>query len=339
MSKVTTTYDNTLKEKIFIIKGEEGYARSTDCILTELYTNNGERRTDWNTSLDAMKLEFRIDVLRDVGASQVVLYDNDTTIGVYDFDTNAHSIDLKYESEEEDNRIELSYDMEHHLYAKYMGNKQCMKSQSQSYIIDEPMPDKFKCELVFTDEYGEDLTIFDYDTAPEIHLGIKLVAESHISGNTIQIYDNDELIVETTTDSEGAIAFALYKSPLVDNGLHKLKAKFGGSNYLESKSATVDISVGYQVTIEESPQYRVNNEPIDIVAKVESYLGNLPSTRTSTSAYEVRGATNSSIAYPDEEGYLYFNDVLLNSQTFRVKQFSMILIMFPKFRLYLLQIM
>lgn len=319
MAKITTTYDSTLKEKVFIIKGEEAYARTTDCVLTELFTNNGERRTDWNSSLDNMKLELRIDVLRDVGASQVVLYDNDITLGVFDLDTNSHQIDLKYESGTEDNRIELAYDIEHNIYAKYMGNKQCLKSQSQSYKVFEPMPDKFKCELEFFDEYGGELPL-EYDQVREIPVMVKLSSdEEDVSGETIKIYDNDELIVEYQTDSSGEILFPIGGSTLIPQGLHKLTAVFEGTQYLESKTTRVDISVGYKVTVEECPYYVVNGEPINIVAKVESYLGNPPfPTSIADGHFVVRGATDSPIEIPNENGYLYFNDVVLNRQYFSV---------------------
>lgn len=323
MSKVTTTYDNTLKEKIFIVKGEEGYARSTDCILTELYTNNGERRNDWDTSLDYMKLEFRIDVLRDVGASQVVLYDNDTTIGVYDFDTNTHSIDLKYESPNEDNRLTFSYDVEHHIYAKYMGNKQCMKSQSQSYKLFEPMPDKFQCELAFIDMNGEVISLennnVDYDSVRYIPLGVQLTAQSYVAGNNIKIYDGDNLLVEGNTDSEGIFEFPLENDgSFLENRAYHLKAFFEGSQYLESKTTNVSISVGYVVSVEEYPSVRINNEPIDIVAKVQSYLGNPPSTRFSNAPYTVRGDSQGNYEFPDTEGYLYFTNIMLNRPYFTV---------------------
>lgn len=315
MAKITTTYDSTLKEKVFIVKGEEAYARTTDCVLTELFTNNGERRSDWNDSIDNMKLEFRIDVLRDVGASQVVLYDNDITLGVFPLDTNSHRIDLKYEEDlGVDNRIELGYGIEHNIYAKYMGNKQCLKSQSQSYTLSEPIPSKYRTELIFTNEYGEELTTFDFDTAPEIRLGLILNAESHLDGNTIKIYDNDELIYEGETEGGGGLPFPLHRqlpSTNISKGLHRLKAVFEGNDYLESKTATVDLSVGYEVVIEECPFYRVNGEAIDIVAKVQSFLGNPPSTEFSTRPYTVRGAINTVVDYPTEDGLLHFNDVEL----------------------------
>lgn len=295
MSKVTTTYDNTLKEKIFIIKGEEGYARSTDCVLTELYTNGGERQPDWNTSLDNMKLEFRIDVLRDVGASQVVLYDNDTTIGVYDFDINTHSIDLKYEGGDEDNRIELAYDVEHHLYAKYMGNKQCLKSQSQSYHLFEPMPDAFKCELSFLDANDRVMnggTNSDYDMGDTIEFKVKLEADDYITGNTIEVYDGNTLVGEYTTDANGLtelIQIETYDSETYTHfsGLKKLSAKFNGTQYLEAKLVSTNVSVGYTVSVIEYPQYVVNSEPSQVIAEVESYNGNEPFAHMSENYYAV----------------------------------------------------
>ena len=58
MANLITTYDNTLKEKIFMLRGEEAYARSTDTVLEEIL-HDGERRSDWNSWIDAKKAMFK----------------------------------------------------------------------------------------------------------------------------------------------------------------------------------------------------------------------------------------------------------------------------------------
>ena len=129
MAKLITTYDSTLKEKVFVLKGEEAYAKSTDTVLTEL-----PREEDWNRYLDYMLIGFEVDVHRNIGESSIVLYDNDDVIDVIPFDLGSTSVRWeKYYDEDTgewvDNRMKLAYGVEHNIYAKYMGNKQCLKSQ------------------------------------------------------------------------------------------------------------------------------------------------------------------------------------------------------------------
>lgn len=276
MANIITSYDQTLKEKVFIVRGEEGYARTTDCMLTEIL-HNGERKSDWNTHLDYMLIEFRIDVVRDVGASEVVLYDNDVVLGVYPFDTNSHYIDLKFEDSEHDNRIMLNYDVEHNLYAKYMGNKQCLKSQSKTYSFYESMPDAYNCSLSLLESDGETPLSVNYDTGDTVAFKVKIDAETevgqeYVAGNDIEIYVDGVKLEDDYTTGIGGITSLIEIEDLPD-GLHKITARFNGTEYLAYSSQSIDISVGYIVTIEEYPPYVINNESFNALVKVVDYLG------------------------------------------------------------------
>lgn len=264
MAKLTTTYDATLKEKIFVLKGEEGYARSTDCILEEVL-HNGERRADWNTDIKAMKLEFHIDVLRDIGASYVTLYDNDDVIAVYDFDTNTHAIDLIYDEDTGiDNRIELNYDVEHHIYAKYMGNKQCLKSQSKSYMVSEPLPASYESSIEIEGD-----TLYNIDATAEFT--VRLVGADYYSDQEIVIYDNNTRVGTVRTDVNGEATVTIEN--LVE-GKHTLLARFVGTDHLSSAEESIDYSAGAILSIINYPSYQINAEHMDLTVKLIDYCNN-----------------------------------------------------------------
>lgn len=264
MAKLTTTYDATLKEKIFILKGEEGYARSTDCILEEVL-HNGERRADWNTDIKAMKLEFHIDVLRDIGASYVTLYDNDDVIAVYDFDTNTHAIDLVYdETTGTDNRIQLNYDVEHHIYAKYMGNKQCLKSQSKSYMVSEPLPTGYESSIEIEGD-----TLYNVDDTAEFT--IRLVGADYYSDQEIVIYDNNTRVGTVITDVNGEATVTIEN--LVE-GKHTLLARFIGTDHLSSAEESIEYSAGAILSIIDYPSYQINTEHMNLTVKLIDYCNN-----------------------------------------------------------------
>ena len=261
MAQLTTTYSKELKEKIFILKGEEGYARTTDTLLDEIL-HNGERLSDWNTHKEYMLLEFRIDVLRDLGASQIVLYDNDEVIGVYDFAVGTHTIEFKYTSPTNDTRLKLEYGIEHNIYARYMGNKQCLKSTSKKYNFYEPVPERFESSISFS---GLDT---NYDTGDDVEFTATLSAYQ-VNNKTLNVYVNDTKYGEVTTDANGTASVSI--TDLTD-GKHTVSVEYMGGQYSTSTSKIKDISVGYVVEIIDHSDYVINNSPSEVSVYAHDYL-------------------------------------------------------------------
>lgn len=261
MAQLTTTYSKELKEKIFILKGEEGYARTTDTLLDEIL-HNGERLSDWNTHKEYMLLEFRIDVLRDLGASQIVLYDNDEVIGVYDFEVGTHTIEFKYTSPLDDTRLKLEYGIEHNIYARYMGNKQCLKSTSKKYSFYEPIPERFESSISFS---GLDT---NYDTGDDVEFTATLSAYQ-VDNKTLNVYVNDTKYGEVTTDVNGTASVSI--TDLTDDK-YTISVEYMGGQYSTSASKIKDISIGYVVEIIAHSDYVINNSPSEVSVYAHDYL-------------------------------------------------------------------
>ena len=273
MAQLNTIYDKDLKEKIFILKGEERYARTTDCILEEITHESGAdvdpetgRRIDWNTHIDYMLLEFRIDVLRDIGASYVTLYDNDEVIGVYDFDTNSHYIDLKYEDAEHDNRLRFTYEVEHNVYAKYMGNKNCLKSKSKMYTFKEDTPQAYVSSITYTG-----LNSFYNGGTTSISFTATLVGEEGYASKTLKVYDGSTLKGSFTTDSNGSASVTITG---LSNGSHNIRTVFEGDEYLTASEYTQGVSIGYIIEVPEHPSYVLNNQDVEYTVFVTDYYHN-----------------------------------------------------------------
>lgn len=283
MAQIYNTYDSTLKEKVFIVKGEEGYARSTDTLLEEL-----ERRSDWDEHFGYMLIGFHIDVLRDVGASYVVLYDNGEAIGTYEFDTNTHSIDLDYESTTVDNRVKLNYGVEHNIYAVYMGNKQCMKSQSKTYTFYEPIPDKFEPTLTFDgilpkQSFPQGTTEITFDavlTPPQD----SEVQTSDLDGIKVYLYDNNikEPIADGTID-DGTAELTI-DTPA--NGIHSLYAFSRANDYVAMAECREEISVGYNFQVIDYPPYTTDYDEYTVTVSVSDYYDDPVSSNISFVVFE-----------------------------------------------------
>ena len=314
MAKLTTRYDRELKEKVFVLRGEEGYARTTDCILDEILHDPTEtgidpetgRRIDWNNTIGYMLLEFRLDVLRDIGASYVVLYDNDEMLGVYDFDTNTHTIEFAYnENPDLDTRLKLAYGVEHNLYAKYMGNKHCLKSESKKYNFNEPVPSHFESQLVF-DEIGS------VEFGQSISVGVTLSAHDNYGGQTIYLYDGSTLLGTATTDSTtGKATFT--NISFNSDGIHTLSARYNGSEHLYSSSATYDVSVGYRLIITNYPSYLINSNMGSVTVSAIDYHGRPVSGKSIYIANDVAWESLSQEVTTNNDGIAVFNQVAMMS--------------------------
>lgn len=273
---LNTQYDATLKEKVFVLKGEEDYARTTDCILTEIthYDESGVaidedngRRADWNHWLQYMKVEFRVEVLRDIGESVVALYDNDTMIGEpLAWSDETEYVEWKYESPSKDNRMNLAYDVEHNIYAKFMGNKKCLKSQSKTYTFMEATPDAYQSSL-------EIMTYSRYYTSPSGSFKVKLIAEEYVSGKSVEVYCDDTSLGTFTTDSSGLTSNITFPSNLTD-GIHTFYAKFNGDDEINSSEVTKQVSVGLVLEDFSYPHVVVTGAIGTVKGKVVDYFGN-----------------------------------------------------------------
>lgn len=276
MAQLITTYSKELKEKIFILKGEEGYARTTDTLLEEIL-HNGERRSDWDAHKEYMLLEFRIDVLRDLGASQITIYDNDDVIGVYDFAVGTHTIEFKYNSPTNDTRLKLDYGVEHNIYARYMGNKQCLKSTSKKYSFYEPIPERFDSSISFS---GLNTS---YDTGDTVEFDAILSAYE-VNNKSLNVYVDDVKIEdEITTDSTGTASISI---PDLTDGKHSISVEFMGNEYSTATSKSKDISIGYIVSITNVPSYVINNEPVTLNVEIKDHLGHFATEQYPMSIYD-----------------------------------------------------
>lgn len=309
MVNAITTHDSTLQEKIFIIKGEESYARTTDCILDEIL-HNGERLPDWDTHKEYMLLEFRIDVLRDIGASNLVLYDNDDVIGVYDFDTNTHYIEFVYNPDPDlDSRLKFNYGVEHKLYARYMGNKKCLKSSSKSYSFYEPIPERFDSSISFSG------LSTNYDTGDDVEFDAVLSAYN-VSSQSLTVYVDGTAYDTYTTDSEGVASVSI--TDLAD-GKHSIIVRFDGNQYSTATSNSQDISVGYLLEITNHSQYVINDSVSDAQVYAHDYLGEPAILTVAIQEYieDWGWEIVSQSVMTESNGYAYLDSVYLTEKPFR----------------------
>ena len=251
MARVSIYYDKDLKEQFFMVRGDEGYARSTKIFLEQ-----------GATSADTydFSVVLNVDVLRDTGDSAIMFYDNDEPIGFIENWTstnNGGSITIE----------QLTYGVDHNFTAKYMGNNKCSPSSSNMVTVRLEDTGKYNATLSFSSgtqfnpntEFTKTITLSN-GTNPEYN-----------HAQSIDIYYDNEF-VQTVTTNEGVANVTIPNTG--DNGLHTLRAEYGGSTNLYPKVISMNISVGYLVELVEYPSFNLYGDIYDYSVKVTDYLNN-----------------------------------------------------------------
>lgn len=249
MVQLNTTYDSTLKEKVFILKGEEAYARTTDTLL-----NTVEYADSYN-HIRAFRLGFEIEVLRDIDESYIVLYDNDDVLLTLPISNNRASVDysgfdevVSYDATSKkivigsslnyDSGIWFSYDVEHDFYVKFMGNKKCLKSQSKIEKFFKDTPEAYLSSL----EFVNPTTTQPYGST--VSLPLKLNTSEYVSSDSraVKVFVDDAL--KTTVNLTPNIQSNINLTSLSE-GLHTVRCYFEGDEECGACSVELTISVGY----------------------------------------------------------------------------------------------
>lgn len=242
MVQLSTTYDSSLKQKIFVLKGEESYARSTDIILNLVEFSNSYNNIQY------MRVGLELDVLRDIGTSSITLYNGEDVLAVYDWDDESTKLILGTE-EDVTSGFNFPYQTDIDLWARYNGTKFCMKSESEHIRFNKDIPDKYSTTL--TDRLsGHTLE------NGIIALPVRLECKDSIDFSrpySLQLYIDDEPYQTVTgTLSANRTVYNLnnqFDLNNVNNGLHTFKLVYLGDDYTSESEVSFDISMGYNVSI------------------------------------------------------------------------------------------
>jgi len=272
MARISTVFDeiNEEMQKVFMVRGDESYARTTDVIFSI--------NSSFSSNSLGYVLTANVDVLRDLGTSTLTFYDNDEVLYVCDWtsSTSATAIELP----------RISWDVEHIIYVKYDGNTQCLKSQSDKISVIKSNPNL--TDTTLTDTTSTKV----YTSTQNITVSTKLDRASgsaSLENHEIEYYVDDALIDTTLTNSTGASSLNI---GTLSNGIHDITAQFDGESPLGSSEVTFQVGVGYDLTIMEYPSVFVNgvNNPVKVL--VVDKFGN-PKSGASVSFGNASASTNS----------------------------------------------
>ena len=281
MVKLSSRYDSTLKKKVFILKGDEAYARTTE-VIANLITFD-----DFDNHINYCHVGLEIEVLRELGDSYLYIYNNDEMLydlpipyndsgmaeiidsewnekGVYWID-NKLVIGKKSENPLVNTGLYLPYDVENKIRVEYIGNKHCLSSESKPIPLIVPTPDTFESTLTL---WSDDPSYSPSATVNDVQLLFECENETENS-KTVKIYDNDNLVTTETVMQDVPVTLTLSE---LSDGLHILKAVFEGDDEAYASETSYSISVGYKITNLVYPSYVVQGNAGTLSCKVTDYL-------------------------------------------------------------------
>ena len=263
MVRVSTTYDKELNEKVFLVRGDEDYARTTDTVVTiNTYTNSAN-------SIEGYRIGLTINVLRAIGNSSVVVYDDEKVLGVYDWTGSTINI-----GDSSSGGFLLRYNVDHPIYVRFLGNSQCLPSKSKVQKLNYTLPSSFETGIAF--QYTNQSISESGTYTSNITLTINGASSSYLYSTDIIIYVDGVYNSTITTPSDSNVK-QLELSGL-SKGLHTITAEVIESSTVHGASANTNVSVGYKVEFTEYPSTVYSDGNNTFKGKVDDYFGNTIST-------------------------------------------------------------
>ena len=252
MVRLTTVYDKEINEKVFFVRGDEAYARTTDTLLEIVeYTNSAN-------SIEGYRVGIKYNVLRDIGSSTIVLYDNDTVLGMYDRDDDDGETTIGSSSS---GGFLLSYGDTHNLRMEYKGNSQCIGSKSKTIVFKKDVPNAFKTTLSFNNSTQSTSTL-----SLSVDVRVNNAVSSVTKNRDVLIYVDGEYKTTITTNNSSTATGTISN---LSEGLHTVQAVVEYDTGIRYGEATQIVKVGYLLEIFDYPQTFVNG--VDNTVKVSLY--------------------------------------------------------------------
>lgn len=305
MVRITTVWDKIEdlvgdelvinQHKVFMLRGDEAYARTTDIIFTITNIN-----TYTKNSQGYVLTTGKVQVLRDIGESTITIHDGDTVLSVIEWtpSTNAKPITIP----------RLSWNNTHELWVSYDGNNQCLKSASDKITVSHPNPDLTDTTLVNNNP------VVNYTSTDEITLSVKLSKKSgtaSLENRDIHFFVDDVDYNTVKTDANGVASLNIGRQP---NGVNTVSAFFDGDDPLGESSVTYNLYIGYILTIEEYPRVFINGVENTVKVSVKDYEYN-PINHIRVHFGGKSGDIGANVVYTDSNGIATLTPSSMNNNT------------------------
>ena len=282
---ISTRYDdvNGERKKVFIVRGDEEYAKSTDIKLTA--------STPVADGIQGLKTSFSIQPYRVRGNSSITLFDNDEVVHMWDV-TSSTTYPLTLSNQH------FAYKVDHNFYAVYHGNGSCHESTSKTIPMEMDIPSTLIPTLNWTIPTQVDGSASVTSSITLTYGNVALV------GLVVHFYVDGEYAGFDTSNSSGVVSKTFTS---LDDGKHTITVEVEEGSSTAPTTETKTVKVGYKVNVIEYPNPFVTG--IDNIFKVKVLdYDDAPMTSGSVSI-------NSDTGTPNSDGIATITSTTLSAET------------------------
>ena len=285
MVRLSTEYDKELNSKIYYLRGDEAYARTTSTVL---YLTGYS-----NQYIEGYEVGMSVTVLRDLGSGTITLKDGNVVLGVYDWDDTMNLQEL--------DRFKFPWGVEHKLSAHYSGNEKSLSSHSKVKKVTYNLPAIFKTQISLT---GSTTTV---TSGGNVNITATLTVNGEVTSNcysqNIHIYVDDTLKQTITTPSNSNVATTTLTG--IADGKHTVTAVVDKSSTINGATKSYNLSVGYDIKWTEYSETAVIGATNTYKATVKDYLGT-PISSVSAKLLPSNSTTAIATASTNSDGVVTF---------------------------------
>ena len=285
MVRLSTEYDKELNSKIYYLRGDEAYARTTSTVLYLTAISSSD--------IEGREVAMSVTVLRDLGSGTITLKDGDVVLGVYDWDDTMNLQEL--------DRFKFTWGVEHRLSAHYSGNAQSLSSHSKVKKVTYALPSAFKTQISLT---GSSTAIASGGNATvTATLTINGEVTSNCYSQPILIYVDDTLKATLTTPSDSNTVSTTISG--LNDGKHTISAVVEKSSTINSATKSTNLSVGYDIQWTEYSETVTTGSSNTFKATVKNWFGN-PIESVTVGLYPSNSTTAITTASTNSNGEVTF---------------------------------
>lgn len=232
MPYIETYYDYDIHRECFRVSDSASYVHTTDTILKLVSTTQ--------SVINYFTATFSLDVIRNLGNGSVAIYDNGNLLQLVTFNENTAKITNL--------AINLNYNLEHNIEARYLGNDECLPSKSMIIPINIEIPEDFNTKLEFIDA-PSDGVIDNPSSSDTLTLLLTDNDDYPITSAEITVYVDDEEPIILTTDFDGLCVLEGGTDFSIDFGVRKFKAVYETTDEHFGVETELELYLGYSATL------------------------------------------------------------------------------------------
>lgn len=287
MVQISTVHDTELNQKVFRVRGDEGYLMESKVAIAEVDDSIASHGANYD-------VEITVTLQRGKGASFIAIINNGVTINVVEWASDDTTKTVLIEG--------LTYEIDNNIQVKWLGNSRCLKSTSNTLVVNKEN-ETYRSTAISLTTTGN---MVDVNDGGVVGFILEDVEDEDnilpISNGTIKVYVDGNYKGTATTNSDGEASYNFGTGDGLEHGIRKITLFYDGGAveqaYYRSSEEEFDYSIGKKISVTNYPTVFLNGSDYaqnNITAIVTDYFNNpLNGISVSLNDDSATGTTNSS---------------------------------------------